>query len=101
MASLRGIACVSLVVGAALFASAPVLADTPGTLAAGDYRSTSNDAGFFFFSPADGTFVGIDVLDKISTTRLQGGAQSTSSEETTVNLQISGPQFAFACYRIS
>src|SRR5690349_18001830 len=100
MKSGRVVVAVLPALASLILAPGVALAQPPGAVAAGDYRTVANSAGFFSFDPSAFTDPSIIVTDTTTTSVPAGGSPSTS-KTTQVQIEFFGNGTGFnGCFNV-
>ena len=91
--------CLTSALVSVLSGAAPVLAQVPGAVAAGQYHNTSMSAGFFA-STSSGN-ISIDVGDIASVAMPQGGTATTTRTTRVSIAAFGGSVFGQGCYDVA
>ncbi len=101
MKSGRVVVAVLPALASLILAPGVALAQPPGAVAAGDYRTVANSAGFFSFDPTAFTDLSIIVTDTTTTSVPAGGSPSTS-KTTQVQIEFFGNGTGFnGCFNVA
>ena len=99
---MKALRCFAVAVSGAVsfmvFGASPALAQVPGLIPAGQYESTSLEAGFFATS-ASGANLNLTLFDGTRVAAPLGGP-TTTTRTTNLNIQAFGNGFFGGCYQI-